>query len=1067
MVYSAFGMVSRRLSLALLLLSVLFSSHALALNLDVSVTNSPVEPNGLVYYRMVVSNSDGETRNNVVVSAEVPENSSFNQNSTLPPTNGSCPGSTCDFGETGIWELGSLADGASRVIVVPLVVGGNAVDDDELELTVSASYDGIGTPETATGSSRVDSTLAGRVSTTASRQIAEPGQAIRYEVSFGNQGATGLTEPTLRAQVPAGTTFTSASDGGTLDGNNVVWDLDVLSGGDGGKRFYTVTVASLQDNGTILASDAELLNGSTSLSLASESVVIRENVNLTLDVTKVGDRALPGDFTYYRYVVANKGNTTLTDVSLDLMMAERTSFIEANTAPVTSATCPGTTCDSGERSIYAIGELGAGESWTMTVPVSRFNPRNGEPLVSHALLTEGSGAFTQGTRPTVIASDDLSLELAVSSERQVVGAGDSHRYEISYGNVDDSAYQNLMLTVDLPPGSSFVSASDGGVHESGQISWNLQTLNAGKGNQRWFTVDAPDGLSEGEVLITEARLDTGGEALALASESVVIRENVNLTLDVTKVGNRSLPGDFTYYRYVVANKDNTTLTDVALDLMMAERTSFIKANTAPVTSATCPGTTCDSGERSIYAIGELGAGESWTMTVPVSKVFNPRNGEPLLSHAHLTEGSGAFTQGTRPTVIASDDLSLELAVSSERQVVGAGDSHRYEISYGNVDDSAYQNLMLTLDLPEGVTFVSAGDGGTHSNGQVTWDLQTLNAGDGNQRWVTVTAPDEIAEGEVLITEARLDTGSEPLALASESVVIRENVNLTLDVTKVGNRSLPGDFTYYRYVVANKGNTTLTDVTLDLMMAERTSFIKANTAPVTSATCPGSTCDSGERSIYAIGELGAGESWTMTVPVSKVFNPRNGEPLVSHALLTEGSGAFTQGTKPLLLPWRTTLENVLLPVEIELGGNRVSSIDEARAREVLSLVQLSSFENAYPKQLSGGMQQRVALARALMSDPDLLLLDEPFGALDELTRETLNEELLEIWRSADTRLKTIVMVTHSIPEAVALSDRVFVFAARPAKLAEVVPVELAHPRDLESQAFAKSVSHVRRLIRSFS
>jgi NitT/TauT family transport system ATP-binding protein len=172
-------------------------------------------------------------------------------------------------------------------------------------------------------------------------------------------------------------------------------------------------------------------------------------------------------------------------------------------------------------------------------------------------------------------------------------------------------------------------------------------------------------------------------------------------------------------------------------------------------------------------------------------------------------------------------------------------------------------------------------------------------------------------------------------------------------------------------------------------------------------------------------------------------------------------------KPLLLPWRTTLENVLLPVEIELGGNRVSSIDEARAREVLSLVQLSSFENAYPKQLSGGMQQRVALARALMSDPDLLLLDEPFGALDELTRETLNEELLEIWRSADTRLKTIVMVTHSIPEAVALSDRVFVFAARPAKLAEVVPVELAHPRDLESQAFAKSVSHVRRLIRSFS
>lgn len=222
-------------------------------------------------------------------------------------------------------------------------------------------------------------------------------------------------------------------------------------------------------------------------------------------------------------------------------------------------------------------------------------------------------------------------------------------------------------------------------------------------------------------------------------------------------------------------------------------------------------------------------------------------------------------------------------------------------------------------------------------------------------------------------------------------------------------------------------------------------------------------------VSLLGPSGCGKS-TLLRTIAGLLTPTSGSLQLQNST-NEGAdskprvGLMFQ--KPLLLPWRTTLENVLLPVEIELGGNRVSSMDEARARHVLSLVQLSSFEDAYPKQLSGGMQQRVALARALMSDPDLLLLDEPFGALDELTRETLNEELLEIWRSSDTRLKTIVMVTHSIPEAVALSDRVFVFAARPAKLAEVVPVALEHPRDLESQAFAKSVSYVRRLIRSFS
>ncbi len=169
-------------------------------------------------------------------------------------------------------------------------------------------------------------------------------------------------------------------------------------------------------------------------------------------------------------------------------------------------------------------------------------------------------------------------------------------------------------------------------------------------------------------------------------------------------------------------------------------------------------------------------------------------------------------------------------------------------------------------------------------------------------------------------------------------------------------------------------------------------------------------------------------------------------------------------KPLLLPWRTTLENVVLPIELELGGNVVREADLKRARRTLQLVRLADFENAYPFQLSGGMQQRAALARALLRDPEVLLMDEPFGALDELTRDALNDELLNIWRSSETRLKTVVMVTHSIVEAVALSDRVLVFAPRPARLLEAVEVRLPHPRQFGSVEFSQLVAHVRELIR---
>lgn len=161
-------------------------------------------------------------------------------------------------------------------------------------------------------------------------------------------------------------------------------------------------------------------------------------------------------------------------------------------------------------------------------------------------------------------------------------------------------------------------------------------------------------------------------------------------------------------------------------------------------------------------------------------------------------------------------------------------------------------------------------------------------------------------------------------------------------------------------------------------------------------------------------------------------------------------------QPLLLKWRRVLENVLLPAEIlglPMGESR------ERARDLLNLVGLSGCEKQYPYELSGGMQQRAAIARALVHDPKLILMDEPFGALDALTREKMNLELLRIWKESG---KTIIFVTHGISEAVFLGTRVVVLTAGPAKMADNIEIKLPEPRTLDIKTHEQFGVYTRRI-----
>ncbi|WP_337193073.1 ABC transporter ATP-binding protein [Deinococcus xianganensis] len=215
-------------------------------------------------------------------------------------------------------------------------------------------------------------------------------------------------------------------------------------------------------------------------------------------------------------------------------------------------------------------------------------------------------------------------------------------------------------------------------------------------------------------------------------------------------------------------------------------------------------------------------------------------------------------------------------------------------------------------------------------------------------------------------------------------------------------------------------------------------------------------------ISLIGPSGCGKT-TLLRLMADLEQPTGGELLIAGRTADEARRERQYGyvfQAPALMEWRTVLKNVLLPLEVmNVPGDRVG-----RAREMLKLVGLEKFERNYPWQLSGGMQQRVSIARALAFDPPLLFMDEPFGALDEITREHLNLELLRLWRETG---KTVIFVTHSIPEAVFLSTRVVVMTARPGRIEGIVDIDLPHPRSddtREDPRFFTHATEIRELLK---
>jgi NitT/TauT family transport system ATP-binding protein len=214
----------------------------------------------------------------------------------------------------------------------------------------------------------------------------------------------------------------------------------------------------------------------------------------------------------------------------------------------------------------------------------------------------------------------------------------------------------------------------------------------------------------------------------------------------------------------------------------------------------------------------------------------------------------------------------------------------------------------------------------------------------------------------------------------------------------------------------------------------------------------------QQFVCVLGPSGSGKT-TLLRNLAGLLPPTRGEVLFGNSSPpTNHHRVGMVFQKANLMPWRTVLENILLPLEIQRVPHAIAM---QKAQGLVELVGLSGFEDSLPRDLSGGMAQRVAIARALIHEPDLLLLDEPFGSLDALTRERMGTELTRIWHA---RRKTVIMVTHSISESLFLADRVLVLSQRPGRLRLDVRVDLPRPR-VEETRYSKEFSNLARRVRA--
>lgn len=873
----------RLLLIPLFYLSTAFAAQAL--EIETSLDNKIKREEGYLVYKVVVSNTDAITRNDVTLTLSLPTGLQFRGYSALPAF--SC--STCSGVES--YSVGTLNSGESSLFVIPLYANSAFDDNYDTDMTISASvtHGSNATPVTNNATVTYVEEANILLKTTASNEYAEAGEHVTFEIAVGNIGTSSYAGSYISATIPEGASFVSASDGGSPQGSSVVWQsASILSSGSGEKRYFTVAIPQNAANGDVYKTAVNWAR-SSSLSAAQSSegiVVVRNNNTHSLATAIFGEMATSDQATDIRFTVVNNSNSILSNATLNVRAGSYTRVTVGQIRPASAVSSSGYAY-ADRWTELAIQELLPGESTSILVPITMYQIIDGVPFDFHAMLNDDDGKTLQATHSTFIWDEDKSLRLNVSADKQSVEASEFFEYELSFGNLTDTAYQNVELDLSLPSGLEVISASDNGVVSESAVTWSIGTLSGRDSNKRTLKVKAAEDISAGELLKVSATLHNGGLGISRASEVTSVVNERPLSLSVAQIGDVRSPSHYNYLRYVVTNTSNITRTNITLDISPSVGSRVAGNDTYPAAPSS---SYYYSSNWASYSVGDLAPGEEYILTVPFSG-YQQTNGAPWVSDAILRDSISAFIQGTKPTTLYSSENSVVFTLATDTQVVIPGDEVTLEVGIGNVSDVTLQNLIIPLELPGELTAQSASNGAAVNGSKVNWEIGSLGAGKSIKRFITVKVDEELAAGTAFKVVSKLENDSQTFARASEILIAANAMPLILTSTSSGDTRTPAHYGYSKYVITNPSNITRTDIELAISVDAGERVYGSQTYPYINNTTYYAT----DWIKFNFDSIAPGESKVVYLPLNS-YRQINGKPWVKNAILSDSLDAFIQSAR---------------------------------------------------------------------------------------------------------------------------------------------------------------------------